>query len=180
MSGWTDLARRIRVPLGFAFAIFYLWAARPTWNSLLLGALICVPGLVLRAIASGHVQKNAQLTTTGPYAYTRNPLYLGSVILACGFAVAARSPWVALAMAAVFTAIYLPVILAEEEFLRNRFPEFTDYARRVPRLVPRLAPAATREGVFSRQLYLQHREYNSLLGASAMMAALAAKLMWLR
>ena len=88
MRSWGQIARRIRVPLGFIFAIFYLWRARPTWESLLVGAAICVPGLGLRALASGHVQKNTCLTTSGPYAFTRNPLYLGSLVLAGGFAVA--------------------------------------------------------------------------------------------
>lgn len=180
MRSWGDIARRIRVPLGFVFAVFYVWLARPSRESLLLGAAICIPGLALRALASGHVQKNTCLTTTGPYAYTRNPLYLGSLVLAAGFAVAARSFWVALATVALFAAVYLPVVLAEERFLRLRFPEFAEYERRVPRFVPRWAPAEARQGRFSRQLYWKHREYNALLGAMAMMAALAVKMVWFR
>ena len=81
---WQKIARRIRVPLGFIFAIVYLWLARPTTTSLLAGALVLLPGLLLRGLASGHVQKDKQLTTSGPYAYTRNPLYLGSLMLAAG------------------------------------------------------------------------------------------------
>ena len=180
MPSWANVARRIRVPVGFAFAILYLWLAKPTLVSLLIGAGICVPGLALRALASGHVQKNTCLATTGPYAYTRNPLYLGSLVLAGGFAAAARSLWIALAIVALFVAIYLPVVRGEEEFLRARFPEFSEYARRVPRFLPRRPPAGAAAGAFSRQLYWKHREYNALLGAAAMMAALAAKLVWFR
>ena len=176
MRSWADIARRVRVPLGFLFAIIYVWLARPSRESLLLGAAICLPGLALRALASGHVQKNTSLTTTGPYACTRNPLYLGSLVLAAGFAVAARRWWVVIAIVTLFAVVYLPVVLAEERFLRERFPEFAEYERRVPRFVPRWAPAEERQGRFSSQLYWKHREYNAVLGAFAMMAALAVKM----
>ena len=178
MASWSAVARRVRVPVGFAFAVVYVALARPTWRSIILGSLIVVPGLVLRAFASGHVQKDEQLATSGPYAYTRNPLYLGSLLLGIGFAVAARSWWIAAGMAAIFAAIYWPVIRAEEDFLRQRFPEYADYARRVPRLLPRPAAAEGR-GTFSSELYWKHREYNALLGAVALMAVLVAKAIWL-
>ena len=176
MASWSTMARRIRVPLGFAFAILYVWLAKPTAISILVSAAFVIPGLVLRALASGHVQKNEQLTTSGPYAYTRNPLYLGSLILAAGFALAARSWWIAVAMAVFFLAVYVPVIRAEEAFLRERFPQFESYAREVPRLLPRWTAAADGRGAFSWELYRRHREYDALLGSAAMMAALAAKL----
>ncbi|MGI9101284.1 MAG: methyltransferase family protein [Terriglobales bacterium] len=175
---WARVARRIRVPLGFAFAVFYLWRARPTWLFIAIGGTIVAAGLALRAVASGHISKNSELTTSGPYARTRNPLYLGSVIIAAGFVLAARSAWVALAAAVFFLAIYLPVIADEEKFLRSRFPEFEDYARQVPRFLPRATAAGAPTGAFSRKRYLQHREYNAVLGALLMMAALAAKLLW--
>ena len=157
MASWAAIARRIRVPLGFAFAILYVWLAKPTAISILVSAAFVIPGLVLRALASGHVQKNEQLTTSGPYAYTRNPLYLGSLILAAGFALAARSWWIAVAMAVFFLAVYVPVIRAEEAFLRERFPQFADYARDVPRLLPRLTAGADGRGAFSWELYWRHR-----------------------
>ena len=87
-AGWPAIARRIRVPLGFVLAIVYWWLAHPRWWSLIAGACIVLPGIWLRAVASGHVQKNQEVTTTGPYAHTRNPLYLGSIIMAAGFALA--------------------------------------------------------------------------------------------
>jgi len=178
VAEWSGIARRIRVPLGFAFAAFYLWIAHPSWKSIGLGALIAIPGILLRALASGHVKKNEELTTTGPYAYTRNPLYLGSLIMAIGFALAARSVWVLILIALMFLVIYLPVIRAEEVFLRGTFPSFEEYARSVPRLLPRLRGFSQAPGGFSRQLYWQHREYNAVLGTAALMAALVVKLVW--
>ena len=170
---WQTIARRIRVPIGFAFAAVFLWFARPSVLSLLLSLLLVVPGLLLRAYAAGFVRKNAELTQTGPYAYTRNPLYLGSMLAAFGFAGASRQWPLVLLLALLFAFIYVPVIRSEEQFLRTRFAEFATYSRRVPRLLPRLhASAAERVGAFSRERYLQHREYNSVAGAVAIYAAL--------
>jgi protein-S-isoprenylcysteine O-methyltransferase Ste14 len=180
MAEWSRIARRIRVPLGFVFAVLYFWLARPTWLSITLGAILIVPGLMIRALASGHVRKNEALATSGPYAYTRNPLYLGSLLIGVGFAVAARSWWVGVALVVMFFAIYVPVIRDEEAFLRQRFPEFEEYARRVPRMFPRLVARENDARVFSTDLYLQHREYNALLGALAMVAALVVKMIVFR
>ncbi len=174
---WRKIARRIRVPLGSAFTALYLWLASPTGISMLIGAALVIPGLAIRALASGHVQKNQQLTTTGPYAYTRNPLYLGSLILAVGFAISARNWWVGAGLILIFLSIYLPVIRGEEAFLATHFPEFAEYARRVPRLLPRLSPFGRGGGTFSWDLYWKHREYNATLGSAAIMAALAVKLL---
>lgn len=176
MVSWSRVARRIRVPLGFVVAALYFWLADPIPLSLLVGALFVIPGLLIRALASGHVQKNERLATTGPYAYTRNPLYLGSFIMALGFAFAARSWWIVAILFVMAMTVYLPVIRAEETFLANHFPEFAEYARRVPRLVPTLP--GTQRWEFSRSLYLKHREYNATLGTLAIMAALVAKLLW--
>lgn len=175
---WGRIARRIRVPLGFLFAIFYLWRAQPSWTSIVAGAIVAALGLALRALASGHVKKNRELTTTGPYAWVRNPLYLGSIIVALGFAIAARDLWVAIIIAALFVFIYVPVIRSEEAFLRARFPAFEQYAREVPRLVPRSISFSNMTEGFSRELYLRHREYNALFGAAAMLVALVVKMLW--
>jgi protein-S-isoprenylcysteine O-methyltransferase Ste14 len=184
MAEWSRIARRIRVPLGFVFAVLYFWLARPTWRFLAFGAILIVPGLLIRALASGHVRKNEALATSGPYAYTRNPLYLGSLLIGMGFGVAARSWWVGAALVVMFFAIYLPVIRDEESFLRQNFPEFDEYAQRVPRMVPRMFPRiAPQSGTpdtpagFSFDLYLKHREYNALLGAVLLTCALIMKMM---
>lgn len=184
MAEWSQIARRIRVPLGFIFAVVYFWLARPNWRSLMLGALVVVPGLLVRALASGHVRKNESLATSGPYAYTRNPLYLGSLLMGVGFAAASRSWWVGVALLAMFFVIYLPVIHGEEAFLRQKFPEYDAYAGRVPRMFPRLTPNSENDreasSGFSLSLYLKHREYNALIGAVAMIGGLIAKMMVFR
>ena len=168
----------MRVPLGFVFAAAYLWLAQPTWLSLLIGASVAALGLWLRAAASGHVKKNTELTVTGPYAYTRNPLYLGSLIIAIGFAIASRNWWVSAVIVVFFLAIYLPVISSEEKFLSATFPGFGAYAQQVPRLLPRLRSASGEVGSFSRTLYLQHREYNALIGSALILLALSLKLLF--
>ncbi len=176
ITRWQRVARRIRVPLGFVTAALYLIeAARraPVPGAVAWSLALVLPGLWMRAYASGYVKKNQELTTTGPYAHVRNPLYLGSILIAAGFAVALMSWPVAVALAVMFIAIYVPVIASEERFLRATFPAFDDYCRRVPRLIPRLTPASgpanpaagPSDGFFI-SLYLKHREYNALLGVA--------------
>jgi protein-S-isoprenylcysteine O-methyltransferase Ste14 len=174
---WSRIARRVRVPLGFIFAVVYVVLARPTGNSLVAGALVLLPGLVLRGLASGHVQKDQQLTTSGPYAYTRNPLYLGSLMLAAGFAIAARSWWIVALMLLMFAVIYIPVIAGEERYLRRTFPGYDDYARRVPRLLPRLSPYGSQQSAYSSARYWKHREYRASIGCVVVLAVLVVKLM---
>lgn len=174
---WQAFARRTRVPLGFAFAALYLWLAQPKWWSLAAGAAVVAAGLGLRALAAGHLRKSAEVTTSGPYAYTRNPLYLGSLVIAAGFAIASRNPWVALLIAMFFAVIYYPVIRWEEKYLHANFPEFAAYSASVPRLFPKW-PSAASSGMFSPELYMKYREYNALLGSAAMVLALVIKLVW--
>jgi protein-S-isoprenylcysteine O-methyltransferase Ste14 len=191
MQSW---ARRIRVPLGFVTAAIYVFevARRPPHPAAIAWSLLLVlPGLALRAAASGTVKKNRELAVTGPYAYTRNPLYLGSMLMAAGFAVALLSWPLALLLAAGFAIIYIPVIAAEEQFLRDAFPGFEDYRRRVPRLLPRFVPRHTpakaqdgqavpsdrlgaepAQSGFSFALYLRHREYNAAIGAALLYLSL--------
>ena len=125
-------------------------------------------------------------TQTGPYAHVRNPLYLGSILIAAGFALALLSWIVALLLAIMFLLIYVPVIASEERFLRATFPDFDDYRRRVPRLIPRLTAAKSPQasqsdetdhskvssGSFSSALYLRHREYNAAIGAALLYLSL--------
>lgn len=183
MPSWSQIAIRVRVPLGFAFAAGYLWFARPSWSWLLAGMVLVVAGLSVRATAAGHIRKNQELATTGPYAHTRNPLYLGSVLIAAGFVLAAKNPWIALAAVVMFVAVYIPQIKVEEAYLRSAFPEYSNYAAHVPRLLPRLAPyrsAAVSPGQgeagFSSELYRRHREYQAALGSVLMVGALILKM----
>lgn len=180
---WSRVARRIRVPMGFLFAVLFLWLAKPTLLFVVLSLALVAPGLALRGYASGYVKKNAELTMTGPYAHTRNPLYLGSIMIAFGFALAARSIWIAVALVILFAAIYVPVIRSEEEYLRGVFPEFDAYAASVPRLLPRIAVSDRSKEAsagFSGALYGKHREYNALVGAAGVYAALILKMVLLK
>ncbi len=129
----------------------------------------------MRAWAAGCLVKDRQLATGGPYAYTRNPLYLGTLLVAAGLAIAARSPWLGALFAAVFLFVYLPVIQLEEQHLRRLFPEYAAFADRVPALWPRLRTAAG-DGAqpFRWAVYLKNREYQAAVG----FAAGAAFLIW--
>ncbi|MGD0443697.1 MAG: isoprenylcysteine carboxylmethyltransferase family protein [Edaphobacter sp.] len=179
---WQRIARRIRVPLGFVFAGVFLWLAQPTWETMLLSLLLVVPGVWLRAYAAGYVRKNRELTLTGPYAYTRNPLYLGSTMIAFGFAAAAGSWIILVALTVLFAVIYIPTIQSEEAYLREHFAGFDEYAGKVPRLLPRLTAAQfpanenASGGKFSASQWRHHREYNALMGAGAIYFALAVRL----
>uniref|UniRef100_E6PYS0 Isoprenylcysteine carboxylmethyltransferase family protein n=1 Tax=mine drainage metagenome TaxID=410659 RepID=E6PYS0_9ZZZZ len=184
MTRWQLVARRIRVPLGFVSAGLYLWELygnSPRPGPMLASAALVLPGLWLRGYAAGYVKKNRELTMTGPYAYTRNPLYLGSILIAFGFAVALTSLVFAIVLIGGFLMIYVPVIASEEDFLRRTFPKYEEYCERVPRLIPRLTPAPssltthvheTERGSFSFSLYCRHREYNSAMGALLLYASL--------
>jgi protein-S-isoprenylcysteine O-methyltransferase Ste14 len=179
MERWQRIARRIRVPLGFVTAALYLfelWRRPPQPAAIAWSLLLVIPGLWLRGYASGYVKKNRELTQTGPYAYTRNPLYLGSILIAAGFAVALMSWPVAAMLAAMFLIIYVPVIASEERFLRSTFSDFDAYCRRVPRLIPRLTSGVGQtevsSGKFSFDLYLRHREYNAAIGAALLYVSL--------
>jgi protein-S-isoprenylcysteine O-methyltransferase Ste14 len=170
--------QRWRVPLGFVAAAILIVAARPHWLSLLIGLPLALAGLAVRAAAAGHIRKNEVLATTGPYRFTRNPLYFGSIILGFGLVVAAASWLLALLALGLLVGVYLPVIRREEQYLASRFgADFDLYAARVPRLWPRWPTDATGGHSFSLALYLKHREYQALLGFVAIAVVLIAK--WL-
>lgn len=177
IARWQRVARRIRVPLGFLAAglyLFELWRRAPQPAAVAWSLALVLPGLWLRGYAAGYVKKNRELTQTGPYAHTRNPLYLGSMLMAAGFSVALLSWPVAAVLAAGFLVVYVPVIASEERFLRSAFTEFDAYCRRVPRLLPRLVAAkgTSGSGSFSFALYLKHREYNATIGAALLYLSL--------
>lgn len=168
---YSNLARRLRLPLGFLFGALYLAFARPTLRSLALGGVIAFAGVLVRAWAAGHIVKNQQLATTGPYAHTRNPLYFGSFLIAVGFALAAH--WsLLIAVGALFLLIYRPTIARERENIRGRFPDtYPAWEEHVPAFVPRLTPwrggergsATAYHKSFSLALYLRHGEWKALL-----------------
>lgn len=175
---YADAVARLRVPSGFLIVVVFGWFSRPTPQSLAIGIPISVLGLALRAWAAGCLAKNQQLATGGPYAYTRNPLYIGTLLVAAGLAIAASSVGLAVLFAAVFLLVYLPVIQNEEQHLRKIFPEYAAYAERVPALIPRLTPHAGKNlNPFRAALYLKNQEYQAGLGFLAGMLFLLWKML---
>jgi protein-S-isoprenylcysteine O-methyltransferase Ste14 len=142
--------------------VAFLWLAAPTWTSLAWGLPVSLIGLALRAWAAGHLEKNRTLAESGPYAYMRNPLYVGTLAVAAGFVIASRRWELGLLFAAVFLLIYLPVVELEEQHLRSLFPEYADYAKRVPRLWPRLTGHSSTH--FRVEVYIRNQEYQALAG----------------
>ncbi len=176
---YADQVARMRVPAGFLLAALFGWLSHPSAASFAAGFPVSVAGLLLRGWAAGHLAKNERLAQSGPYAFTRNPLYIGTLLVACGLVIAGRNLTLAAVFAAVFLLVYLPVIELEEQHLRNLFPEYDAFARRVPVLFPRFAHHGGDER-FQSRLYLKNREYEALLGFLAGAAFLLAKWIWFR
>ena len=175
---YADAVARLRVPSGFLIVIVFAWFSRPTPESMAIGIPISLLGLALRAWAAGCLAKNQQLATGGPYAYTRNPLYIGTLLVAAGLAIASRSPGLAALFVAVFLLVYLPVIQNEEQHLRKIFPEYAAYAELVPALFPRWTPISQRNpNPFRTALYLKNQEYQAGLGFLAGMLFLLWKML---
>jgi len=174
--------QRWRVPLGFACAALFLFFAQPTVWTLIVGAAVSVPGLALRAWASGHLRKNEALATTGPYAYTRNPLYLGSFLIGLGFTIASGRFLLVLIFFVMIAGIYLPVMRVESATLADLFGKKYDrYAREVPLLFPRLTPyRRTVQTTFDRTLYLRYREYRATIGLVIVWMLLAARMIYFK
>jgi protein-S-isoprenylcysteine O-methyltransferase Ste14 len=171
---YADLVARLRVPCGFVLVAAFAWFSHPNARSLAAGLPLAMLGLGLRAWAAGHLAKNQALATAGPYAYVRNPLYLGTMLVAGGLAIASRSAGLAGLFALVFLCIYLPVMQLEEQHLRSLFPEYAAYAGRVPALVPRMAGSRLRQP-FRWSLYVRNREYQAAVGLMAGALLLAWK-----
>jgi protein-S-isoprenylcysteine O-methyltransferase Ste14 len=173
---YADAVARLRVPSGFLIVAAFAWFSRPSPQSLIIGISVSVLGLALRAWAAGSLYKDRELATGGPYAFTRNPLYLGTLLVAAGLVAASRSVWLGVLFAAVFAFIYLPVIQLEEQHLRDLFPEYDAYASRVPALIPRLRLQQSATQPFRWSQYKKNREYQAALGFSAGAAWLLCRL----
>lgn len=174
--------QRWRVPLGFACAVIFLYFATPSVTTLVVGAAVALPGLLLRAWASGHLRKNETLATTGPYAYTRNPLYLGSFLMGVGFTIAADQVLLTIIFIVMILGIYLPVMRVESATLAMLFGKKYDrYAKEVPLLFPRFSPyRRTGEVRFDRNLYLRYREYRAAIGVVFVWMLLATKMIYFK
>jgi protein-S-isoprenylcysteine O-methyltransferase Ste14 len=165
---WPQIASRWRVRLGYPLAIVLLWLARPTPPSIVAGAFVGAIGLLIRAYAAGYLHKQQVLTTSGPYAYSRNPLYFGSSILAAGAAIAMHSWISAVILTGYFALVYSVVMKREEQELRLQHgAAFEEYARAVPLFLPRLAGgslSAKTGTAFSFAQYQKNREYRAAAG----------------
>ncbi len=171
---YADRVAKLRVPAGFLMVATFAWFSRPTPMSLAVGLPASLLGLALRAWAAGHLAKNQRLAISGPYSFTRNPLYLGTLTTALGLAAAADQPWLALLFAALFGLVYLPAIELEEQHLTKILPGYADFAARVPLLIPAW-PKKFGPDRFTWALYRKNREYEALLGWVLGTALLVAK-----
>jgi protein-S-isoprenylcysteine O-methyltransferase Ste14 len=170
---------RWRVRTGYPVAILFIALARPTLRTILIGAIVAFAGLAVRASAAGYLKKDRELATSGPYARTRNPLYLGSAILAAGFTIAGNSIWGAMLAAAYFGIFYYFVMRNEEQDLRRLFgAAFDEYAARVPLFFPSLAAHGDGAGaiVFSWAQYKRNREYRALIGTLLGIAGMCVRM----
>ncbi len=166
---------RIRVRAGYTAGALALFFAEPTRDSLIQGGVIAVLGELIRIWASGHIEKTLRLATGGPYAHTRNPLYVGSVLMALGLLVTARHP-ISVTAGVVYLAVFYPFIIREEaRFLRGKFPDqYHDWAKHVPLFFPRLTPGGPRETTFRVGRLLANHEWRSVVG----LVLLGAFMVW--
>jgi protein-S-isoprenylcysteine O-methyltransferase Ste14 len=171
---YADAVAKLRVPGGFVLVAAFLWLSQPSMQSLAVGIPGSIVGLAIRGWAAGHLEKNTALTDSGPYAWVRNPLYIGTLTVAAGLAIAARRWELGALFAAVFLLVYLPVVELEEQYLRKLFPAFPEYAGRVHKLLPH-TPSRPSSKTFQWRLYRHNREYEALLGFLAGVAVLFCK-----
>ena len=176
-----EILNRLRVRAGLFLAVAVIVLARPTWASILVGILISFFGLAIRAWASGHLRKEKTLAVSGPYRYSRNPLYLGNFLLGIGIAAGARSWWVAGLCIAYYAAFYPMIIRRERERMRALFPQqYDEYGKKVPLFFPSPKKHLPARGRFRWTLYKRNREYRALLGTILVWLILAVKLLLLK
>jgi protein-S-isoprenylcysteine O-methyltransferase Ste14 len=174
---YADFVARLRVPSGFLIVGVFAWLSHPSAQSLEIGLPVALAGLALRAWAAGCLAKNRELSTSGPYAYTRNPLYLGTLIVAVGLVMAGRNWILGALFAAVFVLVYLPVIQLEQQHLRSLFPDYVAYSKAVPALLPRFSPGMQKNPhPFQWSLYQRNKEFQAAIGFAAGMMYLVWKL----
>lgn len=167
--------------MGFVAVAVYFAVAHATWRLIFLGLPVALVGVAVRAWASGHLRKNARLAVSGPYAFTRNPLYFGSFLMLGGALISGGSVLLAVALLTLFLLVYYPVMQREALHMQTLFgKEYEVWAASVPLFFPRLSPwrAAVPEG-FDWDLYLKHREYRAMVGVLVLYSAVALKYLFL-
>lgn len=176
---WMQMIYRWRVRSGLFVFLAIIVLARPTWSSIVIGLAVCAFGLLIRAWASGHIKKEKELAMSGPYQFTRNPLYLGNFLLGLSITIGANSWWCAGLFAVYFLVFYPPVIREERERMKRLFPkQYEEYKKRVPMFFPSLKTFSSARGLkFSRDLYLKNKEYRALIGSLVAYGILIAKVL---
>lgn len=178
MDSWGKLAQKIRVPAGTLLGVVFLLLMHPSKRSLWIGGVIALAGAVLRVWAAGHIDKGRVLAQGGPYALTRNPLYLGSLFMAVGILVAGQGYWLLLPFGIFFIGLYYPVIKAEErELLQGHGETFVLYARRVPIFFPSFRNVVTGPSTFLWSRVIKNREHRTLAGLLLTEAFLILKIL---
>lgn len=164
-NDFSSFVARWRVPFGFALGIAYLIFAQPTVPLLVAGCAVALVGLGIRAGSAGHLVKDQTLATGGPYAYTRNPLYLGSFLLGIGLVLAGAQWVLGVVFVVFFLTVYLPVMRREARNLHQRFGrEYEDYAAAVPLFFPFRKPLRPSKTKFEWKRYRSNREYEAAIG----------------
>jgi protein-S-isoprenylcysteine O-methyltransferase Ste14 len=165
---WKKFAQKTRVPVGTVLGMIFLLLMHPSIRSLWIGGAISLVGACLRIWAAGHIEKGRVLTQGGPYAITRNPLYLGSFIMALGIILAGQGYWLLLPFAAFFAIFYYPVMKAEEQELLNGYGErFVEYSVTVPLFFPRFRKAGPQDSAFLWARVVRNREHRTVAGLLA-------------
>ena len=176
----SSIVQRIRVPVGFFFGVIFLVIAQPTVKVLIPGLILGLCGLMTRVWAAGHLRKHQELTVSGPYRWTRNPLYLGSMIMGSGLCIASGTYWLILLFIPLFLVIYLPVMKKEEHELgRSAGNDYLEYKSRAPLLFPRFPSKISSKKIdFSWSWFMFNREYNAVIGFLIISIYLSIRIYW--
>jgi protein-S-isoprenylcysteine O-methyltransferase Ste14 len=168
-TGFARFLTRWRVFLGFVFAAVALYLATPTPATLTLGGIVSVAGELIRLWAAGHLEKSREVTRSGPYRFTRHPLYVGSSLLGIGFAIAANNIFVAVIVAVYLLLTLTAAMRSEEAHLREKFGDAYDaYVEN------RAAPMERR---FSWPRAISNREHHTIAGLAAALLILTSKVL---
>jgi protein-S-isoprenylcysteine O-methyltransferase Ste14 len=168
-----------RVPLGFLAGALFLWRADPDISTYFWGAALIIFGEIIRFVSSGTLKKFEGVTRNGIYAYTRNPLYIGSFIIGLGACLMGRDPLFTTAFLILYVYLYARVILNEEKWLINKYgDDYVHYLSEAPRLIPRKFDIAFVLSQTSPARAIKNKEGKTLLGIAAIYLALAAKMIW--
>jgi protein-S-isoprenylcysteine O-methyltransferase Ste14 len=176
MVPWKEFTQKTRVPAGTILGILFLLLMHPSIRSLFIGAAITLPGCLLRFWAAGHIDKGNALTQGGPYAMTRNPLYLGSFAMALGVILGGQGYWLLPLFGAFFAAFYIPVMKAEADYLLSVYKqEFVEYSKRVPMFFPSFQKAKAGASTFLWSRVVKNREHRNAVGLVVAEAILVLK-----